>query len=312
MKEKTLETAMQIINNRRYKAEQECLNKKETAFKNPEFKNAYVSYTTKMIDCAKAGEKFDEKKEKEKVLILAKKLNLNDFSFEPQYYCTKCNDTGIVNGKYCSCLITELNKILIDESGFVKLEKFEDANFSIFDNSELMKKIYQKMKEWCHSDFAKTLIFISGGTGVGKTHLTKCMANELISRGKIVRLTTSFAMNQDFYKSYTSFDVEERDALIEKYLNTEILFIDDLGTELRNKATTNYLYLILNERKMKRLPTIITTNMKIDEIKDYYDERICSRIVDKDTSILLYIDNRDLRLNIDKMGKINKNTAKNQ
>lgn len=312
MKEKTLEMAMQIVNNRRYKAEQECLNEKEIAFKNPEFKNAYVSYTSKMIECAKTGEKFDEKKEKEKVLNLAKKLNLNNFSFEPKYYCSKCNDTGIVNGKYCSCLINELNKILINESGFGKLEKFEDADFSIFDNSELMKKIYQKMKEWCHSDFTKTLIFISGATGVGKTHLAKCMANELISRGKVVRLTTSFALLQDFKNSDNSFDAEEKDALIEKYLNTEILFIDDLGTELRNTKTSQYLYLVLNERKIKKLPTIITTNMKIDEIKDYYDERVLSRISNKDTSILLYIDNRDLRLNIDKMNKINKNTSKNQ
>ena len=161
-----------------------------------------------------------------------------------------------------------------------------------------MKKVYSNMKEWCHSNFDKTVILLSGGTGVGKTHLSKCMANELIKKGQLVTLTTAFKMNQDFLKSYSSRDLEEKQALLEKYLSAEILFIDDLGTELVQKGITiNFLYQVLNERKSNKMPTVITTNLDLKDIRDIYDERISSRIIDKQTSICLQIDGKDLRLN---------------
>ena len=153
------------------------------------------------------------------------------------------------------------------------------------------------MKEWCSSPFNKTLIFVSGDTGTGKTHLVKCMANELIAHHHLVNLTTAFAMNQDFMKSYSSKDLEKKQDILSKYLDSEILVIDDLGTEIRNPyVTNNFLYQVLNERKNKHLPTIITSNLDLKDLQDYYDERVSSRIIDKATSICLQIKGADLRL----------------
>ena len=128
----------------------------------------------------------------------------------------------------------------------------------------------------------------------------KCMANELIKDHKIVLLTTSFAMHQDFVKSYASRDPEEKQDLLTKYIEADALFIDDLGTELRQpNITVSFLYQVLNERKMNGRPTIITTNLNLDEIMDYYDERIFSRIADKSSSICVFIQGEDLRLKKD-------------
>ena len=187
--------------------------------------------------------------------------------------------------------------ILKKESGFDRLEEFDKTDFSIFENADEMKKLYEKMKAWCHSKFDKNLIFIAGNTGVGKTHLIKCMANELINLNHVVLLTSSFAMHQDFVKSYSTRDLDEKSSLLDRYLNSEVLFIDDLGTELRQpNITINYLYQVINERKMNRLPTIITSNLDLYELKDYYDERISSRIIDKASSICIFVKGKDLRL----------------
>ena len=153
------------------------------------------------------------------------------------------------------------------------------------------------MKKWCYSNFDKNLIYLAGQTGVGKTHLMKCMANELIKRHKLIYLTTSFAMHQDFIKSYTTRDLEAKNELINKYISPEVLFIDDLGTELRQRdVTINYLYQVINERKMHKRPTVITSNLTTSDIMEYYDERILSRIADKASSVCIYIDGEDLRL----------------
>ncbi len=295
MNQKILDKAKKIIEKRKVSAENEALQNKITAFDNPSFKVIYQKYVDQMIENAKSGksENIDFlKKQIEKQLKI-----LGIGAIEPQYYCNKCNDSGIIDGKYCTCFIEVVNQLLKNESGFNKLEDFASSKFDIFQDPQLMQKIYAKMKEWCLSPFNKTLIFISGDTGTGKTHLVKCMANELIAHNHLVVLTTAFAMNQDFLKSYSSKDLDKKNDILSKYLDSEILVIDDLGTEIRNPyVTNNFLYQILNERKNKHLPTIITSNLDLKDLQDYYDERVSSRIIDKSTSICLQIKGADLRL----------------
>ena len=297
MRANIIEKAKSIIANRRQDEERVAYNNKYDAMQDPSFKALYSSYMEKMISDAKNGVE-----DKEGLLELKKGCDkrlkeLGIGAIEPTFSCKKCQDKGVVDGKYCDCLIDEVNKILKKESGFFNLESFDDANYDLFENKDFIKKLYDLTKKWCHSDFDKNLVFLSGQTGVGKTHLIKCMANELINLHKVVLLTSSFAMHQDFIKSYSCRDPEEKQNIIEKYLDAEVLFIDDLGTELRQpNITVNYLYQVLNERKINKMPTIITSNLDIADINDYYDERIASRIADKSSSICLYINGEDLRL----------------
>lgn len=296
MNSKILEKAQHIIDLRRYDAENRAINDKIRAMQDEEYKLLHNSYMTLMIEDSKNGRDEGEQTLKIKTRLKEKEKSLG-ISSSPQYSCPICNDSGRVNGDYCKCLRNEINKILIAESGFSHLENFNNAKFDIFEDPSMMKKLYSKMQDWCKSDFKKNIIYIGGDTGVGKTHLMSCIANELIQHGKLVTLTTSFAMNQDFMKSYSLRNNEEGNEILDKYLNCEILFIDDLGTELRRKdITNNYLYLVINERKAKRLPTVITSNLTLEDVRDYYDERVFSRIVDKDTSICLYLTGKDLRL----------------
>lgn len=298
MKTNIIEQAKKIIDLRRYKAENDAINNKVEALKDEKFKTLYQTYVAKMIECAKENRELSAADSKLKTQYLARLKELGIPSIEPDYTCKECGDTGYIDGKYCVCLKKEINKILKRDSGFDFLESFDNVNFDIFENREVMQKLYAKMKKWCHSDFKKTLIYIAGDTGVGKTHLIKCMANELINLNHIVRFTTSFSMHQDFVKSYSTRDLDEKNNLLEKYLGVEVLFIDDLGTEIGKyrDITLNYLYQVLNERKLNKLPTIITSNLTLDDLKDYYDERISSRIIDKDTAVTVFISGEDLRL----------------
>ena len=266
MKTSRLDKAKIIIDKRRFEAENKAISNKIKALEDPKFKQYYQDYISQMIESTKKGERLSDKTNKLKSLYIKRLNELGIDSIEPIYFCNKCNDTGFIDGKYCSCLIKEVNQILKEESGFSNFESFDEAD-----------------------------------SGVGKTHLIRCMANELINLNHVVFLTSSFSMHQDFIKSYSTKDLEEKNALLDKYLDCEILFIDDLGTELRQyNITVNYLYQVINERKIKKLPTIITSNLKLDDIKDYYDERISSRIIDKTSSICVYIEGDDVRLKIKK------------
>lgn len=297
MNKKFLEKTQQIIDSRKFDAENKALDNKTKALKNEKFNNLFNQYINLMLSETKNGisNSNELKNLKSKVDKSLKVLEL--FPIEPDYFCKKCNDSGKINGKYCDCFKSELNKLLIKESGFSKLEDFDNVKYDIYQNQKEMFCLFNKMKEWCHSKFDKNIVVLGGETGVGKTFLMKCMANELIKLNKVVLLTSSFNMNQDFLKSYSSRDMEEKSNLLDKYLDSEILFIDDLGTELRQpNITVKYLYLILNERSINKKPTIITTNLTLEEINDYYDERISSRLANQQTSICVFIHGKDLRL----------------
>ena len=91
--------------------------------------------------------------------------------------------------------------------------------------------------------------------------------------------------------------MEEKKDILDKYLSCELLCIDDLGTEnLIKNVTVEYLYLIINERLQSGKNTIITTNLDLQQIMQNYDERIFSRIANKQECILFNMTGDDLRL----------------
>lgn len=296
MNQRLLNEALNNINSKRISAEKTAKENLEKALKNDDFKKLYYAYTSTMIENAKK-DAFGEKYEKNELQKIEKtiKQKLKDLKLEPinpNYSCIKCNDSGYIENKYCDCLKKEITRILFKNSGFKKLNDFKDSNFEIFENKEEMKKIYEVLKAWCNKDSDKNLVYLLGQTGTGKTHLLSSMANEFIKQNKIVFLTTAFNLSQLFLKYHTT---KEKDVL-DEILSCEVLFIDDLGTEpfLKN-ITQEYTYLVINERRMKNLRTIITSNLTPLELKEKYDERIFSRILDKSTSITLELKGKDKR-----------------
>lgn len=65
-------------------------------------------------------------------------------------------------------------------------------------------------------------------------------------------------------------------------MESDLLIIDDLGTESLNSMKLSELFTILNTRLLnlnnKITKTIISTNLGIKDIFNFYEERIGSRI----------------------------------
>lgn len=297
MKQDLLSEALNIIRNRKEKAEHEAYNQKLKAMQDKSFAQMYKKYVDTLIENARK-EAFGEKCDPNEVANLKSQYmqrlkELNIPSIEANYSCKKCRDAGFTDGQYCDCLKKEVSKILLEKSNFGKLEDFKDSDFNIFENQEEMKKIYNLMYQWSNkNDTNKNLVYLLGQTGTGKTHLLRCMANEFIRQNKLVILTTAFNLSQLFIKYHSSKDKEA----LNDILSCEVLFIDDLGTEpFFNNITREYTYLVINERRMKNLKTVITSNLSPAELRDRYDERIFSRVMDRTSSIVLELKGEDKR-----------------
>lgn len=292
MKQSIISKALSVLYSRKRKAEAENQAALESLSNNEEYTSIQKNYTRLVIENAKKsanGESFDSTEEQK----LKSQLDNLLQNAPPKFVCKICEDNGYINGDMCICLKQEISKVLLEGSGFEKLTNFEAAKKS----SGELEKYYELMQKWCNSDFKKNLIYLAGPTGVGKTYLMRAMASELIERGKVIKIVTAFAMNQDFKE----FSKKHNDELLNKYLECEVLFIDDLGTEpLYRNVTLEYLYLIINERKMRKLPTIITSNLDLSDISERYDERITSRIADRESSITILLNGQDRRLKTNK------------
>ena len=295
MNDKILKKAMARIDSKRQFAEERARENLLTAYKNSEFKNMYNQKRELEIEIARKeayGEPVNLKELtllNQKLEFCLKDLGLNGTDIVPNYECKECNDTGYVQGIVCSCLKHEINKELMAYSGFThKLATFEDDQYA--------NPAFDLMKKWCEVKSDKINILICGHTGTGKTFLTECIASKLMQKNKLVLYTTAFNLNNAMFNYHISLD-SNRDELLKPYLESEVLIIDDLGTEpLKKNVTIEYLYLILNERMLNHLTTIITTNLMPKDILESYGERIFSRLVNKKTSIMINLESEDLRL----------------
>jgi len=241
------------------------------------------------------------KQNKEKLLA---KINLKFEDLTPKYNCKNCKDSGFYAGIMCNCYKKRRNFEIIKQCGLneKELSSFSDINENLFKNSSHLNdfnKLKNLLEKWCNSypNISKTNILLSGATGIGKTFIMKCMAKSLIDKNLSVCFLSAFEMNNLFLKYHTTFDAKKEQVLI-PLLESEILFIDDLGSEpILNNVTANYLFTTLSERERFKRPTIISTNLSIDTIATRYDERIYSRLSNKQISINLNLAGEDLRVN---------------
>ena len=74
----------------------------------------------------------------------------------------------------------------------------------------------------------------------------------------------------------------------DKYLECDLLIIDDLGAEFVTQFSISALYNLINTRQNKGLSTIISTNLSASELAGKYEGRIYSRIIGSDYTVLRF------------------------
>ncbi len=203
----------------------------------------------------------------------------------PVYVCDKCQDTGYIANKKCSCFrTTEIN--LIYEQSHIKTlletENFSSLSYDYYVGEDLEK--FTKAVQICQN-FVKSFnkdyrnLFFYGTVGTGKSFLSCCIAKELIDMGNLVIYFSASQLFDILSKSTFNKDsVEATSGISDDICDCDLLIIDDLGTELTNSFVSSQLFSCLNNRHLRKKATIITTNLSLGELRDRYSDRIFSRI----------------------------------
>ena len=128
--------------------------------------------------------------------------------------------------------------------------------------------------------FARDLqgwLLLEGSYGCGKTHLAAAIANAAVQKGVPTLFITVpdllDSLRFSFSDATTSFE-----SRFEEIRNAALLVMDDFGTQNATPWAQEKLFQIINYRYINKLPTVITTNLILDEI----ESRIRSRLQDSD------------------------------
>ncbi|MBU5482469.1 ATP-binding protein [Blautia sp. MSJ-19] len=222
-------------------------------------------------------------------------LRQNGFSadyLEPHYFCPICQDTGYVDGHKCTCFKKSEIELLYTQSNLteiLKKENFEHFSFDWYSDTikneatgltarDTAKRAYDTARDFVRDFDRRTQnLFLYGSTGVGKTFLSHCIANELLKTAHCVLYFSAFDLFDRL--AQTAFSRRsEADPGDDFIFDCDLLIIDDLGTELTNSFVSSQLFLCINERIARRKSTIISTNLKLEDFSATYSERTFSRI----------------------------------
>ena len=227
--------------------------------------------------------------------LQAEKQQLIAENFEPGWLdetpiCPKCGGSGYIGTFMCSCLRDlcrqEQEKeiaLLADEGqhfGAFRLDYYPDRPDPKTGISPraIMARGLDICREYAQnfSPASGNLLF-NGGTGLGKTFLSACIAREVAAKGCSVAYETASHLFSKLEKH--RFHPDEETAMDMKRLNEcDLLIIDDLGTELPGQFVTAALYTLVNDRLLAGKPMVVSTNLNLVEVGQRYSPQIRSRL----------------------------------
>lgn len=219
-----------------------------------------------------------------------------DYKKDGLWYCGKCNkkkehyvkigyddntgeDINMIGIVLCDCekeLKSKKDKAFKMQRKQTRLEQLRkqglrsrhdlSKNFKMDDNKDSNEsKIARNYVK--HFDYMlenNTGLFLYGDVGTGKTFYALCIANALINQGRSVYFTTL----SEQVEKLSGFDKVNNRLALDKIRSTDLLILDDVGTERDTEFANEKIFEVLDAREQARKPIIATSNLAPNDFKD--------------------------------------------
>ena len=204
--------------------------------------------------------------------------------------CDKCGGSGYIGSNMCECLTElcrqeqkkEVSVLSGSREAFnqFRLDYYPDRIDPKYGASP--RTIMERNLKICRTyaltfaPNAGNLLFV-GGTGLGKTFLSACIARAVADRGySVVYESAGHLFGKLEQAKFSPSEEARREAA--RFTDCDLLILDDLGTEMPGQFITAAFYTLLNDRILAGKPMVISTNLNIDEAARRYSPQIASRL----------------------------------
>ena len=249
----------------------------------------------------------------------------------PNETCSICGEKLVKNAEVmgihysfrvmCKCKLKQIEEEKLNQERIEKMQRVEKLKkFSLlgeryknatFESSQTghnssFDKAFKRCRKYCeiHEITIKNGygIYLFGDKGTGKTHLTACMANDLMSKCVPVLFTNLFEISKAVKSTFGRETGQTEQALIDKFSNIDVLFFDDLGTEIFTKNSNDtwlqgLLFDLINKRYNCKKATIFSSNYSLNDLinKRGIAEKTVDRISEMTSGAVMKIEGISLR-----------------
>lgn len=160
--------------------------------------------------------------------------------------------------------------------------RFRDATFESYNANKKLAQCADQAAEvqaWAEAfkPGARGL-FLTGGTGLGKTHLAIAAGAVIAERGHYVQYIDATAHIQSYYRAMNENGVRSEPKDLLRLFSCAI--VDEIGAREPNAIVVEQTYLLLNAVWLAEIPVIVTSNLSFKELVKVLGERTTSRLVD--------------------------------
>jgi DNA replication protein DnaC len=205
-------------------------------------------------------------------------------------YCPTCNKTGTYfwrgQDNPCDCEYQlQLHKWYLASGIGVTYQRLDwDDYVGPAVHTDQIEKYLLKRDQFLKRGLG---LYFSGSFGSGKTMLANLVIKELVKDG-LTCWATTFSQTVEMFTAGWS-DRVEKDYFQQKFINSQVLLLDDVGKELRGTrialAETTF-DAILRQRVQAGRATFITTNMDSTDLEQGYGAAILSLVREKSLDLV--------------------------
>ncbi|MEU6353103.1 ATP-binding protein [Streptomyces sp. NPDC047072] len=128
-------------------------------------------------------------------------------------------------------------------------------------------------------------LLIVGTTGTGKTHQAYGAIRSLLLAG--VRLRWKATTAADLYAELRPRPGHDGERELMDLARCPLLIIDDLGAAKNSEWTEEITMRLINRRYNEMLPTLITTNLGMADLRAHIGDRVASRLTEMSDKVIL-------------------------
>ena len=191
----------------------------------------------------------------------------------------------------CRCLreyykraqLQELSKLL-DLGG----QSFETFSFDWYGTErgerklsprENMERNYDVCQDYARQFSSRSdNLLLMGQPGLGKTFLSACIARVVSERGfSVVYDTAEHIFSQMEEEKFRPEDSPGAREDVERYMQCDLLIMDDLGSEMVTSFVQSALYQLVNGRLTGGKKTVVNTNLTPRQLGERYSPQVQSR-----------------------------------